>query len=98
YLGDIGVPKDPAPMDFNAWLEVFLDGRWYTFDARHNTRRIGRIVIARGRDATDVAMVNSFGLHGLGTFNVVTEEVEEAVPEPPVASMNGQWSPQASLP
>lgn len=98
YLGDIGVPKDAAPMDFNAWLEVFLEGRWYTFDARHNTRRIGRIVIARGRDATDVAMVNSFGLHGLGTFNVVTEEVEEAVPEPPVASMNGQWSPQASLP
>ena len=46
YLGDIGVPPDPAPMDFSAWFEVFLDGRWYTFDARHNHPRIGRIVMA----------------------------------------------------
>ena len=56
YLGDIGVPRDPAPMDFSAWFEVFLDGRWFTFDARHNHPRIGRIVIARGRDAADVAI------------------------------------------
>lgn len=91
YLGDIGVPKDPAPMDFNAWFEVFLGGRWYTFDARHNMRRIGRIVIARGRDAADVAMLNSFGLHGLRRFEVVTDEVEEPEPEAPIASMNGQW-------
>jgi transglutaminase-like putative cysteine protease len=97
YLGDIGVPKDPAPMDFNAWFEVFLDGRWYTFDARHNMRRIGRIVIARGRDATDVAMVNSFGLHGLRRFEVITEEVEEAMPAGPVPAVNGHWSPQPSL-
>ena len=61
YLGDIGVPKDPAPMDFSAWFEVFLDGRWFTFDARHNVPRIGRIVIARGRDAADVAISTQFG-------------------------------------
>ncbi|MCO5089425.1 transglutaminase family protein [Bosea sp. (in: a-proteobacteria)] len=83
YLGDIGVPPNPAPMDFNAWFEVFLGGRWYTFDARHNEPRIGRIVIARGRDATDVAMISSFGNHGLQCFEVVTEEVEEA----PIALM-----------
>ncbi|AMJ63296.1 transglutaminase-like domain-containing protein [Bosea sp. PAMC 26642] len=81
YLGDIGVPKDPAPMDFNAWFEVFLGGRWYTFDARHNEPRIGRVVIARGRDATDVAMLNSFGPHGLQRFEVITEEVEETAPD-----------------
>jgi transglutaminase-like putative cysteine protease len=75
YLGDIGVPKDPAPMDFSAWVEVYIGDRWYTFDARHNKSRIGRIVIARGRDATDVAMVNSFGPHILKTFRVVTEEL-----------------------
>jgi len=77
YLGDIGVPRDPAPMDFNAWFEVFLGGRWYTFDARHNMPRIGRVVIARGRDATDVAMISSFGPHVLQRFEVTTEEVDE---------------------
>lgn len=81
YLGDIGVPANPAPMDFNAWFEVFLGGRWYTFDARHNEPRIGRIVIARGRDATDVAMISSFGTHALQRFEVITEEVED-VPMP----------------
>jgi transglutaminase-like putative cysteine protease len=75
YLGDIGVPADPAPMDFNAWFEAFLDGRWYTFDARHNRPRIGRILIARGRDAADVPMITSFGPHSLGNFTVITEEV-----------------------
>ena len=77
YLGDIGLPADPAPMDFNAWFEVFLGGRWYTFDARHNEQRIGRIVIARGRDATDVAMIGSFGTHTLQRFEVITEEVAD---------------------
>jgi transglutaminase-like putative cysteine protease len=77
YLGDIGVPADPAPMDFNAWFEAYLGGRWYTFDARHNQPRIGRILIARGRDATDVAMITSFGSHGLRRFSVTTEEVPE---------------------
>jgi transglutaminase-like putative cysteine protease len=74
YLGDIGVPPDPAPMDFNAWFEVFLGGKWYTFDARHNMPRIGRILIARGRDAADIPLVNSFGPHALKAFSVVTEE------------------------
>jgi transglutaminase-like putative cysteine protease len=75
YLGDIGVPKDQAPMDFSAWFEVFLDGRWLTFDARHNVPRIGRIVIARGRDAADVAISTQFGNAVLTRFDVVTEEV-----------------------
>jgi transglutaminase-like putative cysteine protease len=77
YLGDIGVPPDPAPMDFNAWFEVFLGGRWFTFDARHNQPRIGRILIARGRDAADIPMIASFGSHWLTRFTVVTEEIKE---------------------
>ena len=80
YLGDIGVPKDPAPMDFSAWFEVLLDGEWYTFDARHNVPRIGRIVIARGRDAADVAISTSFGPAKLARFQVVTDEIEENPP------------------
>nr|WP_228747745.1 transglutaminase family protein [Bradyrhizobium sp. BR 10289] len=75
YLGDIGVPADPAPMDFSAWFEAYLGGRWYSFDARHNQPRIGRIVIARGRDAADVAISTMFGPTKLARFNVVTEEV-----------------------
>jgi transglutaminase-like putative cysteine protease len=79
YLGDIGVPADPSPMDFNAWFEVFLGGRWFTFDARHNQPRIGRILIARGRDAADIPMIASFGSHWLTRFTVVTEEITETV-------------------
>jgi transglutaminase-like putative cysteine protease len=75
YLGDIGVPPDPAPMDFSAWFEVLRDGRWYTFDARHNVPRIGRILMARGRDATDVAISTSFGPSRLVGFKVVSDEV-----------------------
>jgi transglutaminase-like putative cysteine protease len=75
YLGDVGVPPDPAPMDFSAWFEVYLGDRWYTFDARHNAPRIGRILMARGRDATDVAISTSFGPCGLLGFKVVTNEV-----------------------
>jgi len=75
YLGDIGVPIDPAPMDFSAWFEVYLDGRWFTFDARHNHPRIGRIVMARGRDAADVAISTNFGGVQLARFSVVTDEV-----------------------
>ncbi len=74
YLGDINVPADPAPMDFSAWIEVYLGGRWYTFDARHNKRRTGRIVVARGRDATDVPLVHSYGPHALSKFEVWTYE------------------------
>ncbi len=77
YLGDIGVPVDPNPMDFSAWFEVYLDGQWYTFDARHNTPRIGRIVIARGRDAADVAISSSFGPASLLQFKVWTNEIIE---------------------
>ena len=75
YLGDIGVPKDPAPMDFSAWFEVFLDGQWHTVDARHNQPRIGRILMARGRDATDAAISTAFGTARLLRFEVITEEV-----------------------
>jgi transglutaminase-like putative cysteine protease len=78
YLGDIGVPSDPAPMDFSAWFEVYLDGRWFTFDARHNRPRIGRIVMARGRDAADVAISTNFGTVGLVRFSVITQEVAPA--------------------
>jgi transglutaminase-like putative cysteine protease len=75
YLGDIGIPPVDDPMDFSAWFEVFLGGRWHTFDARHNTPRIGRVLIARGRDAADVAMSNSFGPASLTSFRVWTDEV-----------------------
>jgi transglutaminase-like putative cysteine protease len=75
YLGDIGVPAVDAPMDFAAWFEVFLGGQWYTFDARNNTPRIGRVLIARGRDAADVALSNSFGPSILAGFTVWADEV-----------------------
>ena len=78
YLGDIGVPPEPEPMDFSAWFEVYLGGRWYTFDARHNVPRIGRIVMARGRDAADVAISTTFGPNTLKRFTVVTDEVVAA--------------------
>jgi transglutaminase-like putative cysteine protease len=74
YLGDIGVPI-VDPMDFSAWFEVWLGGRWYTFDARNNTPRIGRVLIARGRDATDVAIANTFGTAFLAGFQVVSLEM-----------------------
>ena len=78
YLGDIGVPIDVNPMDFSAWFEVFLAGRWYTKDARHNHPRIGRIVMGRGRDdAADVAMSTAFGVAKLMRFEVVTQEQVE---------------------
>jgi len=78
YLGDIGVPPDPAPMDFSGWFEVYLSGRWYTFDARHNVPRVGRILMATGRDAADVALSTSFGLMTLAKFHVVSEEIVAA--------------------
>jgi transglutaminase-like putative cysteine protease len=77
YLGDIGVPPAPFPMDFSAWFEVYLGGRWHTFDARHNVPRIGRVLMARGRDATDVALTTSFGPSHLTKFVVRTDEVPE---------------------
>lgn len=75
FLGDIGVPPDPAPMDYNAWFEAYLGGKWYVFDARHNVPRIGRILVARGRDAADIPMIHTFGPHVLQRFEIVTEEV-----------------------
>lgn len=78
YVGDIGVPPVPDPMDFAAWIEVFLGGRWWTFDPRNNQRRIGRVVVARGRDATDVPLLNSFGQHRLEEFTVWCHPVDEA--------------------
>jgi transglutaminase-like putative cysteine protease len=95
YLGDIGVPPEPEPMDFSAWFEVYLGGRWHTFDARHNTPRIGRILIARGRDAADVAITTSFGANTLKSFNVRTDEVMlPALPH--VASMRVEPLRQAA--
>jgi transglutaminase-like putative cysteine protease len=75
YLGDIGITPSPAPMDFSAWFDVYLSGRWYTFDARHNQPRIGRVLMARGRDATDTAITTSFGAADLVGFKVVTDEL-----------------------
>jgi transglutaminase-like putative cysteine protease len=75
YLGDIGVPADPNPMDFSGWFEVYLDNRWHVFDARHNARRIGHILIAYGRDAADVAISNTFGPNQLVDFRIWTDPV-----------------------
>jgi len=80
YLGDIGLPPDPNPMDFSAWFEVFLQGRWYTFDARHNRRRIGRVLIGLGRDAADVPITMAFGKQSLEVFRVLTEEIVDFAP------------------
>ena len=80
YLGDIGVPPDPAPMDFSAWFEAYIGGRWYAFDARHNVPRIGRVLIARGRDAADVAISTAFGSTLLKTFQVTTYEFAGDIP------------------
>lgn len=75
YLGDIGVPPVDAPMDFAGWFEAYLGGQWYTFDARNNVPRIGRVLIARGRDAADVAINTTFGPNTLDSFLVRTTEV-----------------------
>jgi transglutaminase-like putative cysteine protease len=76
YLGDIGVPPPHGPMDFAGWFEAFLGDAWYTFDPRNNTPRIGRVLIARGRDAADVAISTTFGPNTLQAFQVWTEEVQ----------------------
>jgi transglutaminase-like putative cysteine protease len=76
YLGDIGVPVSDAPMDFAAWFEAYLSDGWHTFDVRNNMPRIGRVLIARGRDAADVALATTFGPNTLTSFSVITEELE----------------------
>jgi transglutaminase-like putative cysteine protease len=75
YLGDIGVPVSDAPMDFAGWFEAYLGDAWYTFDARNNQPRVGRVLIARGRDAADVAISMTFGPNVLEGFRVWTDEV-----------------------
>jgi transglutaminase-like putative cysteine protease len=75
YLGDIGVAAAPYPMDMSAWFEVYLGGSWYPVDARNNTPRIGRVLVARGRDAADVAITTTFGVSRLEAFHIRTEEV-----------------------
>ena len=78
YLGEIGMPPPYGPMDFAAWFEAFLGGHWHTFDARNNIPRIGRVLIARGRDASDVAICSTFGPNALASFKVWTDEVDAA--------------------
>ncbi len=75
YLGDIGIDPVPGPMDFSAWFEAYLEGRWWTFDARHNRPRIGRIAMAHGRDAVDAAITTTFGPATLTRFEVISEDM-----------------------
>jgi transglutaminase-like putative cysteine protease len=75
YLGDFGIPPPYTPMDFSGWFEAYLGGQWYTFDARNNMPRIGRVLIAQGRDAADVAITTTFGPNTLVKFTVWTDEV-----------------------
>jgi transglutaminase-like putative cysteine protease len=79
FMGNIGRPADPLHEDYNAWFEVYLDHEWYIFDARHNVPRVGRITVARGRDAADIPLTVSFGPHDLTAFRVWTDEIAEAV-------------------
>jgi len=78
YLGDMGTEPPYGPMDFAGWFEVYLGNRWYTFDARNNTPRIGRVLLARGRDAADVAISSTFGVNTLVSFKVQTDEILDA--------------------
>jgi transglutaminase-like putative cysteine protease len=77
YLPDIAVPYNPIPMDFHAWFEAYVGGAWRTFDARHNTPRIGRVLIAHGRDAVDTALLTSYGSSRLTGFQVWSDEVAD---------------------
>ena len=85
YLGDIGIPPPYGPMDFAGWFEAWLDGQWYTFDARNNVPRIGRVLMARGRDAADVAISTTFGPNVLKSFKVWTDELIDQQPSRQVA-------------
>jgi transglutaminase-like putative cysteine protease len=92
YLGDIGVSPDPAGMDFSAWFEAYLGGEWFTFDARHKSKRIGRILMAQGRDAVDTALTTTFKPVTLAHFEVHTDEV----PSPELTSGDGSASQRPS--
>ncbi len=87
YLGDIAWPVS-GPMDFSAWFEVYLENRWWTFDARHATPRIGRVLMAVGRDASDVAITTSFGQANLSHFTVISDEVTEAALDAPALTQS----------
>ena len=95
YLGDFGVPASPSPMDFSAWFEVYLGGRWWVMDARHNCRRLGRVLMAQGRDASDAALTTSFGVADLTHFTVVSDWLDESgksgwAGAPPLAETGAQ--------
>jgi transglutaminase-like putative cysteine protease len=85
YLGDFGIIVAPSPMDFSAWFEVYLSGRWWTMDARHNCQRLGRVLMATGRDASDVALTTSFGAANLTHFSVVADWLDERAKSDPIA-------------
>jgi transglutaminase-like putative cysteine protease len=89
YLSDIGVPPPYGPMDFAAWFEAYIGGHWHTFDPRNNIPRIGRVLIARGRDATDVAISNTFGPNTLASFTVWTDEVTSSLEKADALTSNG---------
>ena len=80
YLSDIGIPPPHGVMDFAAWFEAYIGGHWYTFDPRNNEPRIGRVLIARGRDAVDVAIATTFGPNTLESFTIWADEIAENVP------------------
>lgn len=83
YIPDIDIPPPEEPMDFAAWFEAYLDGEWRTFDARNNTRRVGRVIVGRGRDAIDVALITSFGSLTLTDFEVRADPVASSEPADP---------------
>jgi transglutaminase-like putative cysteine protease len=82
YLGDMDLPELVGDMDFSAWFEAYLGGQWYVFDARHNRPRKGRVLMARGRDAADVALTNTFGPVTLSRFDIYTDEDRLPPPQP----------------
>jgi transglutaminase-like putative cysteine protease len=96
YLPDMDVEPDPAPMDFAAWIEVYLDGTWYTFDPRNNAHRKGRVLIGRGRDALDVAMVTTYGGPVLDSMVVWAEETTLDPAELPAPASTGTVDPSAA--
>jgi transglutaminase-like putative cysteine protease len=99
YLGDIAVEPPDVPMDFHAWFEAYLDGRWHTFDARHNVPRIGRVKIAHGRDAVDVALSTSYGAATLQSMVVWADEIaEHDLPTGPDAAPPATLNLQPPLP
>ncbi len=96
YLPDIDAPVVPEPMDFAAWLEAYVGGRWYTFDPRNNQRRTGRVVIGRGRDALDVAMLTSYGRAPLEAMRVVAEPVSASPWSSAYPPVRGEFDEAAS--